>query len=53
LNFGKGGGRGFVFCLFSKRLFKLSKKMFCTSFIAVCLMDTFFGRDVDNHKIAH
>lgn len=32
----------FFFGLFSKRLFKLSKKnCFCTSFIAVCLMDTF------------
>lgn len=25
---------------------------FCTSFIAVGLMDTVFGRDVDNEEIA-
>lgn len=44
----------FLFFLVSKRLFKLSKKekKICTSFIAVCFMDT-FSRDVDNQKIAH
>lgn len=42
----------FFFFLVSKRLFKLSKKKICTSFIAICFMDT-FSRDVDNQKIAH
>ena len=42
------------FFSFLKRLFKLLIFFFfCTSFIAVCLMDTFFGGDVDNQRIAH